>query len=421
MYIKTIRYTPANIISVLLIALFLGACSSSTAAGTSPTTTPSASPSVPQHYQNLYTTLNSEIGQFANTNSQVSHTTTTKPIFGAHLLIANGNTGTALLNPQIMDAVKLNLNRFQELGIQGVTITLSFPLLVPSFPQSARYLTFYQNVAHEVRIRHMTLAIEQNMVFTNTAYSSIQFDYSQYTFQQYIAADHQMAQLILDKIAPDYLAILGEPDTYAENTGFRQLATVQGATTFAKGVIQGLNKGKTLIGAGTGTWLNPNYARSIVTVPGLDFLSIHVYEMDPQFIQNTFTMADIAHQAGKRVVMDEAWLYKTTSAELQSLGQGIARSTIIYQRDAYSFWQPLDAAFLAQVVRFAQKEGLDYVSPFWTTNFFAYLNYSPSRENQTYTQQRKELNQLAFQNMSQDSFSSTGSAYRDEIRQALKS
>ncbi len=418
MRMKTKRHITTTSITLLMIVLFLGACSRSTSvsAGTTPTALASQTSSVPQSYQSLYSTLNGEISQLANANTQVQ-SKTTRPIFGAHLLLANANSGPALLNPQTMDAVKLNLNRFQELGIQGVTVTLSFPLLVPGFPQSAQYLTFYQNVAHEVRSRHMTLTIEQNMIFTNSAYSSVKFNYSQYTFSQYIAADHQMAQTVIDKIAPDYLSILGEPDTYAKLTGFSELNSAQGATTFAKGVLQRLNKGKTLVGAGTGTWLDPAYARSIITVPNLDFLSIHIYEMDPQFIKNAFTMADIAHQAGKRIVMDEAWLYKTTSAELRSTGQSIANSTTIFQRDHYSFWEPLDASFLAQVVRFTRVEGLDYVSPFWTTNFFAYLQYSSTRENQTYAEQRKEFNQLAFQNMSQDTFSSTGAAYRDDIHQ----
>ena len=252
MHMKTHR-TLSSVI-MLLIALSLVACSRPmVSSGATTTPSVSSSNSVPQRYQKLYSTLNSEIGQFANTKVTPK---TQKTIFGAHLLSANGNSGSALLNSQNMDAIKLTLNRFQELGIQGVTVTLSFPLLDSSFPQSAQYLVFYQNVANEVRAHHMTLAIEQNMVFTNTAYSSIKFDYSQYTFAQYIAADHQMTQLILDKIAPDYLSILGEPDTYAAITGFSQLKSAQGATTFAKGVIQGLKKGKTLIGAGSGTWLD---------------------------------------------------------------------------------------------------------------------------------------------------------------------
>jgi hypothetical protein len=416
---STNRRIATSGIILLSILLLVTACSNSSS-GAAPGATPQSSQSatsVSQRYQALSKTLQGEIDTFAQANTQAgSGQTTTKPVMGAHLLIANGNIGPGLLDPAVLDAAKLNLNRFQELGIQGVTITISFPLLTPNFPQSTQYLTFYQKVAHEIRARHMTLTIEQNMIFTGTTYSPVKFDYSQYTFAQFIAADHQMAQTILDKIAPDYLAVLGEPDTYAKLTGFKELQTVQGATDFARGVMQGLQKGKTLVGAGTGSWLGSQYAQSLITLPGLDFLDIHIYEIDPQFIQNAFTMANIAHQAKKRVIMDEAWLYKTTKAELQSTGRGIATNDVIFQRDHYSFWEPLDSAFLAQIVRFTRVEGLDYVSPFWTTNFFAYLQYSSARESQSYKEQAKELNQLAYQNMQQDTFSSVGLAYRDAIR-----
>ena len=81
----------------------------------------------------------------------------------------------------------------------------------------------------------------------------------------------------------------------------------------------------------------------------------------------------LAQEAGKPIVADEIGLYKTTGGE----GAGPATADAIYRRDVYSFWTPLDVRFLQAMEAWAQKAGASYISVFWATQFFAYLDWTP--------------------------------------------
>ncbi len=57
-----------------------------------------------------------------------------------------------------------------------------------------------------------------------------------------------------------------------------------------------------------------------------------------------------------------------------------------------------------------------YVSPFWTTYFFDYLDYSPQLERLSYREFVATLNRAALEKIVQGSYSETGRRYADLIR-----
>jgi hypothetical protein len=124
-------------------------------------------------------------------------------------------------------------------------------------------------------------------------------------------------------------------------------------------------------------------------------------------MERIFTIANVAKQHNKRVILDEAWLSKVGTLQATS----IADLTSVYGLDTFSFWGPLDQEFLGNIVKSAQIENIEYISPFWSTYFFSYLDYNSSTSQASYGQLRQMVNQQAYANVLVDQFSPTGRYY----------
>ncbi|HEY5476040.1 MAG TPA: hypothetical protein VIK11_04910 [Tepidiformaceae bacterium] len=408
-------------IGLLIVSLLLlGACRSrtdstgATSAATQPMATsapPTVQPAqVPAEYSQLYQSLSQGLDAWQQSLQQRSATGATAPIFGAHLLVANANRGTALLEPSTMTAVDSSLDRLKQLGVQGVTITISFPLFNADQPQAADYLSFYATVARHVRDRGLKLSVEQHVAFSGTPFSSVQFDYTKLPFDQFVALDHRMSQLILDNIQPDFLTLLSEPDTFGSLTGYKQVSTPDGAAAMVGAVLAGLNRGQTKIGAGAGSWLQnaPQYAAAFART-SIDYIDLHIYPITPATIQVSQAVADAAKSAGKPVVLDEAWLYKVTG-----IG-GVDQEALQELRDPFSFWAPLDSRYLALLAQFARANNVAYVAPFWSTFFWAYVDYGPNTKDLQLAPLQQMTNQAVSQALRDGTFTDTGKAYSSAI------
>ena len=77
----------------------------------------------------------------------------------------------------------------------------------------------------------------------------------------------------------------------------------------------------------------------------------------------------------------------------------------------YTFWAPLDQEFLAVIAKTAQLEGIEYISPFWSTYFFGYVKYDQTTAGMSYGDLRSLDNRIAIQNLKVDNFTSTGKFY----------
>lgn len=361
---------------------------------------------VPPEYQELYSTLKSSMDSF-NTTLAAMGPGTGSPIFGAELLPANANRGDALLSPNTIQAVTLYLDRLKELGVGGVTFPVGYPLYTPNFPNYQAYVQFYKQVVQEVRKRGMVVEIESSVLFANTPFSPIAFDYSKVTFQDFELQRKQMIAALIQDLQPDYLDLGAEPDTQYKLTGFTEFNSPDSYTTYVNYILNGLNRGSTKVGAGSGTWVNDGYVQSLAANTSLDFIALHVYPVVGPTLQRILAFSDIAKQHGKRVIMDEAWLYKAGTLVSQSLATNID----VFRNDVFSFWAPLDQEFLAAMVNSAKVGGIDYVSPFWTTQFFGYVDYNSDTAALSYQDLAAALGKVASQNILSDQFSSTGLFY----------
>lgn len=398
-------------------ALVLGACSSPTASPTTTTTRPSSPPNsphltpisqppgpIPTQYQSQYGRIQSEVDGFASEvgTPQKQPSTT----IGTELLAANGNIGSGLLTSSAISGVTSELDAFSALGVQGVTVDVSFPLLVPTTPDSSEYLNFYEGVAQQVRAHHMVLSVEENPVFSGTPLTSLSISYAGLTIDTYAGEQRVQAQLIIDDLHPTYLSLLDETDTFSDALGI-DINTPMAAVQVVTEELTGLNRGSTEVGAGTGTWTTPAIDQALLAHTSIDYLGVHVYPLGPAQIANLKTDVSAADAAGRGLVMDETWLDKPTAAEAAGAGpQGAPEELKV---KSYSFWEPLDVKYLSAMATYVRAQGFAYVSFFdGARAFFGYLTWSPQLDAASYPVFTREYNQLVASNMRGLSVSSTG-------------
>ena len=367
---------------------------------------------VPPEYQQMYSTLKASLDSYDAFLVSCSTGVNYPVVFGAELLTANSNRGTDLLSSQAMQGVLLNLDRLRELGIQGVTFPVGYPLYTPTFPRYQEYVQFYKQVVQEVRRRDMKIDVESSVLFGNTVFSTLTVNYAGLTFEQFKVQRKQMIATIIQDLHPDYLNLGAEPDTQYLLTGFKEFNSPEQYTAYINYVLDGLERGSTMIGAGMGTWGNMAYVQKYATGTTLDFIAMHVYPIVEQAsLKRIFAIADVAKQYGKRIVLDEAWLSKADTLQATD----IAADAEIFRRDAFSFWAPLDQQFLGAIVKSAQLANIEYISPFWTTYFFSYVDYDPSNAQLPYKDLVAVVNKASAQNMIAGKFSSTAEFYKGLI------
>lgn len=399
---------------VLLSACGRNGSTGNSSAVTSPTAAPvqaTAQPApVPTEFAQLYQSLSQGLDAWQQSIQGQPVVPGIGPIFGTHLLVANANRGTVLLDPGTIAGVDSSLDSLKRLGVQGVTVTISFPLFNPDWPRADDYVSFYETVAKHVRDRGLKLSVEQHVAFSGTPFSSVQFDYSKLPFDQFIALDHRMSQIILDRIQPDFLTILSEPDTFVSLTGYKQAGTPQGAASMVEAIIAGLNRGQTKIGAGAGSWLSnaPQYD-ALFAQASVDYIDLHIYPVSGSTVQVSQAVANAAKSAGKPVVLDEAWLYKVVG-----IG-GVQQEADQELRDPFSFWSPLDSRFLTLLAQFARVNHIAYVAPFWSTFFWAYVDYGPNTKDLPLAPLQQLTNQAAGQAIRDGTFSDSGKTYGSAI------
>jgi hypothetical protein len=220
-----------------------------------------------------------------------------------------------------------------------------------------------------------------------------------------------MAQRILEHMNPDFLGLGGEPDTEAALTGLTALNDPNVYAGSIASIIDGLDRRTTVIGAGVGTWSPLAFAERLADVDALDAITIHIYPIWKAPIENATLISAIARAKGKRITLDEAWLYKAATAEATD----VAANERVFRRDPFDFWAPLDNKFLSVIARLAEVEGIDFVSPFWTTYFFGMLRWEPALEDLPYSVLVQRVNERAVENLVAGRLSPVGEHYKSII------
>jgi hypothetical protein len=333
--------------------------------------------------------------------------------FSAELLAANGNQGEALLRPQQRQAVATYLDRLQDAGARGVKVAVKYPLLVSAFPRSAEYLEFFKWVGGEVRRRHLKLLAQTTAAFRDPVFSQVRPEghYAGLTWERYRREKRQHVEAVIREVRPDLLTIDNEPGTQQANTGLR--FAPEELADLVQDVVRGLDKQGVRLGAGTGTWEDLAYLQALARVPGLDYLDLHIYPINHDFlIDRAIRMAEMARRAGKRLVIGEAWLYKARDRDLG--GAPVAAAASLFARDTFGFWEPLDAQFITTMGRLSHYLQVDFISFFWSRHFYGYVEYSEATRRLPPDELFRLANRAALRNMMADPprLTQTGLAFR---------
>lgn len=368
---------------------------------------PLAASPVPEEYRQLYGSLSGKLELFDKSLDSQCPGANRKITFAAELLGAH--VSEQLFNQAYYRGLLDYLDALKAIGVGGVKIAINYPQLNPDFPDRDKYVDVYKSIMKECRARNIKVLVSSGNYF-GPPFTTIKYSLSGLTLEKYRQGKKYTAETILKEFHPDYLTVSNEPTTEYMLMGINQTASQYAETT--RFILSGLDRGNTLMGAGTGTWSNMDFIRELVKVEGLDYIDMHIYPLD--YLQGAVYAADIARAANKRMILGELGLYKMRAEEVGDLGK-LATQASIFARDVYSFWEPLDSRFLEVIVRMSKCCGYEFISPFWSPYFFSYVNYDDSTKNLDYSRLRQMDNRLAYSNLMSGKLSGWGMTYKQLI------
>jgi len=345
------------------------------------------SSTVPAAFQSTYGELQASIGSFQATVSASWNGKSSNVLWSSEVLAANANNGLPVLNNSANALAQINM--YKAMGARAVTVNMAFPIVTQDYytfngdPQDyASMVAFYANLATQIHQLGLKMIVEAALVYPGLSGMNVAAYYASLTDAQFIAERANNALTIAQQVGPDYINLNSEPDTDLINSGGKtnEYGSASGYVAMNRANISTLRSAgvKTPLGVGIGSWLHGNsggagaWVAALVSIPGLSFFDIHVYPVIDNFLQYLITYTSQAQAAGLPVGIAQTWVNKESAAEwaAQSPSQ-----TDVYARNAYSFWTPIDQAYLTSLVDFANWKGLLYISPFWTQCFYAYLDY----------------------------------------------
>jgi len=244
------------------------------------------------------------------------------PAFAGSLSSANGHRGQALLNSNALQGAIIELDGLQAMGVETVFLTIPYPVLYRPFHEGhpgeyEAILKFYREVVQAVRSHGMGLAIETPVLFTQGGFNRWPLERldgffnlngdSGFDVDAFNAARAAAAETVAQELSPDYLAVMNEPDTSARMTGIPELAEVSGARQSIDVILAALQDERSQglkLGAGIGSW-QANYQDfvSSFTQAAMDYLDLHVFYTNHDFLDRILDIADIAGSAGMPVSM----------------------------------------------------------------------------------------------------------------------
>lgn len=375
---------------------------------------------VPAEYQDLYGSLDASLTSFNGAVNAAWDKSKGSTAFSAHLLSANSLLGPTLLQPQHYAGVLMELDGLKAMGVKAIAVSIDFPILYPAYFDDASefqgYLDFYTRLAKDIRARGLKLIVESQVLLTQTGLGTLNpmpF-YQSLTLEQYRKGRMENARTIAQALKPDYLSVISEPDTEAMATGKPELNTVAGSTALLKTILYGIQQAGVTgvsVGAGVGSW-QKSYQLFVASYAAttLDYIDVHVYPANRDFLTRLFQIADIAYASGKRLAISEAWLFKVRDSELPGLSGPMA-----YARDPFSFWAPLDIKFLRALVNFAHCKRLEFLAPFWSNYFRAYVDFSAFSRNLAPSEMNTLANTMAARALHAGAYTSTGLAFANAI------
>jgi chitodextrinase len=244
--------------------------------------------------------------------------------------------------------------------------------------------------------------------------------YATLNWTQYQTARAQCAATVAQTMQPDYLVVLEEPASEAQQTGQHQVNTASGAASLVTQMLSSVQQSGIIgvkVGAGVANWQSQylQFIQSFVTLP-LDFIDMHIYPINnlgpgkQNFVTNALTIANTAKAAGKPITITEAWMWKMRDSEWNVLTADEIRA-----RGAFSFWTPLDSAFLQTLVNLANYTQMPFMAPENADYFWAYVTYDSSTQSMTAAALLSDETTLGGQANRQASYTNTAMSYHDSL------
>lgn len=354
-------------------------------------------PPVPSSFQAMYTELDNYLVNF-NATLPPGTNPPYPTLMSVNLTSADSNVGSSLLiglpgTNGVPTNWQLELNAIKALGVQAVMVEVGFPMLYEPFLDgqsqgyNQQFLTYYSTVANAVHAAGLKLIVENDTLLTNDIEAGwdVAPFYATLNWTQYQQARAQTAVTIAQTMQPDYLVVLEEPTTEANNSGQTNADTVSGSVSLLSTILasvqtlQQTSMPNMMVGAGTGTaQSNPNalsFIQAYVALP-LNFIDFHIYPINDNYLPIALEIASTASAAGLPVAMTECGLWKVLDTELNVLTDDQIRA-----RNPFSFWAPLDAYFYQTMQALANSTQMLFLDPFGAEYFFTYLPYDDSTEN----------------------------------------
>jgi hypothetical protein len=155
-----------------------------------------------------------------------------------------------------------------------------------------------------------------------------------------------------------------------------------------------------------------DYFKALAAIPELDYLDFHISAVQYGFASDRILKAvELARARGKRVSIGEAWLYKISGREFNRISPVEA-----FARDAFSFWQPLDASFIQLVVNLARTIDAEFCSFFWMKYLYAYIEHTAETSRISPVQIMELSDHAAAENILKANLSPTGERFRELIK-----
>jgi hypothetical protein len=153
------------------------------------------------------------------------------------------------------------------------------------------------------------------------------------------------------------------------------------------------------------------YFKALARIPELDYLDLHIYPIQRDFVMNrVIQVTAIAQRNKKSVSIGEAWLYKVSERELGKISPVKA-----FARDVFSFWQPLDIMFLETVINLSHRIQAEFSCFFWMKYLYGYLDYNGHTKNLTPQQRINAVDSLAGRNILNNTPGITGERFKTLI------
>lgn len=338
----------------------------------------------PAIFQPLYAELAQQLTDAESKVRSLADSQHKRPIMAPSLYLASSFFGPAEPGTERWQEIMTALDGFQALGVNAVSLMISFPDLTAELKDPEPLLHFYELLAAEVRRRNMKLLVEHFVYPPSAPTKEGKFVAALKNIANpklsFLNWKKEEVKLILSRVKPDYFSLISEPETYDRFLGIS--ITAEDYSRWLNDLIDELTscngKNGVKIGAGAGIWESEDYAQVFSRVKGLDYIDIHFYPLklkSEDLVGKLLALIDQikATDKSKEIVMSEMWLYKHGMDEAKGVF-----NTEAYGRNAYDFWVPLDIRFLELINEIARKKGISVISPYFPQFFFALGKYDPA-------------------------------------------